>query len=67
LAVLASVAAARTAALGGAASPVALTSGYHCAFVVGAVVATVAALLCLLLREGGHAPQGNGTVIEEAA
>ncbi len=67
LAVLASVAAARTAALGGAASAAALTSGYHAAFGAGAVFAVIAGLLCLLLREGEHAPQGSEAAGEPAA
>ena len=66
LAVLASVAAARTSALGDATSMTALNSGYHFAFAVGAVFALVAGLLCLLLRESGHAPEGGGTVAEPA-
>lgn len=53
LAVLASLAAARTAALqaGGAALPAALNGGYQWAFVVGAVFAVLAAVLGLLLHE----------------
>ncbi|MES2423466.1 MAG: DHA2 family efflux MFS transporter permease subunit, partial [Pseudomonadota bacterium] len=53
LAVLASLAAARTAALqtGGTALPAALNGGYQWAFVVGAVFAVLAALLGLLLHE----------------
>ncbi|HJU07782.1 MAG TPA: DHA2 family efflux MFS transporter permease subunit [Rhodanobacteraceae bacterium] len=66
LAVLASAAAARTSALGGAASAAALTGGYHAAFAAGAIFAAVAGLLCLLLREGGHAP-GSEPVVEQAA
>lgn len=64
LAVLASVAAARTSALGGAASPAALTGGYHLAFAAGAAFAVIAALLCLLLRESGHAAT-SGTAAPE--
>jgi EmrB/QacA subfamily drug resistance transporter len=59
LAVLASLAAGRTQALlaAGAPSPVALTSGYAAAFVVGALFAAAAALLsALLLRPGRQAP-----------
>ncbi|MGH8213419.1 MAG: DHA2 family efflux MFS transporter permease subunit [Rhodanobacteraceae bacterium] len=67
LAVLASLAAARTAALGGAASAIALTSGYHFAFAVGAIFAAIAGLLCLLLRGGLHAPQGGEAMVEQAA
>lgn len=53
LAVLASLAAARTAALQatGAALPAALNGGYQWAFVVGAVFAALAAVLGLLLHE----------------
>jgi MFS family permease len=66
LAVLASVAAARTSALGGAASAIALTSGYHFAFAVGTVFAVIAGLLALLLREGGQAPARDDAVAEPA-
>jgi len=55
LAVLASLAAARTESLlaAGAGTPVALTGGYQLAFVVGAVFAGAAALLgAVLLRAG---------------
>ena len=55
LAVLASVAAARTESLLGAgtASPAALTGGYHLAFLIGAIFAASAALLgAVLLRAG---------------
>ncbi len=58
LAVLASLAAARTSALlaSGAASPVALNGGYRAAFIVGAAFAAAAALLsAALLRAGRHA------------
>ncbi|MBS0432080.1 MAG: DHA2 family efflux MFS transporter permease subunit [Proteobacteria bacterium] len=67
LAVLASMAAARTAALGGATSADALTGGYHAAFAVGAVFAVIAGLLCLLLREGGRVPAGGEVTAESAA
>jgi len=63
LAVLASLAAARTEALlaSGAPSPAALTGGYAAAFVVGAVFAAAAALLsALLLRAGRQAPAQPG-------
>lgn len=67
LAALASVAAARTAALGGAASMVALVDGYHSAFAVGAVFAVVAGLLCLLLRESDRASAGDEAVARVSA
>ena len=67
LAVLASMAAARTWALGSATSAAALTSGYHVAFATGAVFAVIAGLLCLLLREDGHAPQRGEAVAEQIA
>ena len=59
LAVLASLAAARTAELGalGAAMPAALAGGYRVAFAVGAAFAASGGLLALLLRE--PAPQGG--------
>jgi MFS family permease len=62
LAVLASVAAARTNSLlaHGVSTPEALTGGYSLAFLVGAVCAAIAAAVGLLLRErphgGGAAP-----------
>jgi MFS family permease len=59
LAVLASLADARTEALTDAGFDrlTALTGGYHAAFVVGALfAATAAALAALLLRAGGAAP-----------
>jgi MFS family permease len=59
LAVLASLAAARTDGLlaSGASPLVALNGGYHIAFAVGAVFAAAAALLgAALLRAGGPAP-----------
>jgi EmrB/QacA subfamily drug resistance transporter len=67
LAVLASLAAARTESLlaAGAASTAALNGGYHAAFAVGAVFAAAAALLCaVLLRAGKQAPSLQG---DEAA
>jgi MFS family permease len=58
LAVLASVAAARTNAwlAHGADTPTALTAGYSLAFLVGTVCAGIAAVLGLLLRERKHGP-----------
>jgi EmrB/QacA subfamily drug resistance transporter len=59
LAVLASVASARTDDLlaSGAGPLVALNSGYHVAFVIGAIFAAAAALLsAVLLRAGAQAP-----------
>jgi MFS family permease len=70
LAVLASLAAARTEALlaSGALSPVALTGGYHIAFVAGAFFAAAAALLsALLLRAGRQAPAGEDHGLGERA
>jgi EmrB/QacA subfamily drug resistance transporter len=69
LAVLASLAAARTqGALGsGADSLAALNVGYHAAFVVGAVLAAAAAILsAVLLRAGRHAPAPQQTEAIEA-
>jgi hypothetical protein len=56
LAVLASLAAARTENLlaAGAAPSAALNGGYHAAFAVGAVFAAVAALLCTVLLSAGE-------------
>ena len=62
LAVLASLAAARTASLGGAGldATAALNGGYQLAFVIGAVFAAVAAVLgALLLRPGAAAAAGG--------
>ncbi len=62
LAVLASLAAARAEALlgSGAALPVALTGGYHVAFVVGAIFAAAAASLgAALIRARGHAHESD--------
>lgn len=62
LAVLASVAAARTAAIAGSAIPDAdgLTAGYRAAFVVGAAFATTAAALgAILLRPPPMAAEGD--------
>jgi MFS family permease len=55
LAVLASLAAARTQALGGAEAVEALNGGYHAAFLSGAVFAVVAALLGLFVLRPGQA------------
>jgi MFS family permease len=63
LAVLASLAAARTDKLValGADSLAALNGGYHVAFALGAVFAAAAALLsALLLRAGRQAPANKG-------
>jgi EmrB/QacA subfamily drug resistance transporter len=60
LAVLASLAASRTDTLldSGDGQLVALTGGYHAAFLVGALFAAAAALLgAALLRTGAHAPE----------
>jgi MFS family permease len=62
LAVLASLAAARTEGLiaSGVQSPVALNGGYHVAFVIGAVFAGAAGLLsAVLLRKGASANQSE--------
>jgi EmrB/QacA subfamily drug resistance transporter len=66
LAVLASLAAARTENLlaAGAAPAAALNGGYHAAFAVGAVFAAAAALLCVVLLPAGRQapalmPQGD--------
>jgi MFS family permease len=68
LAILASLAGARTAHVLGAGAEAreALTAGYHLAFVCGAAFAALAALIgALVLRPGQHAPgQGHG---EDAA
>src|SRR5205085_8488315 len=66
LAVLASVAASRTAHLtaGGSTHASALVGGYHVAFVIGAAFAAVAALLAAwLLRE--PAPVESGAELEQ--
>jgi EmrB/QacA subfamily drug resistance transporter len=62
LAILASLAAARTGALiaAGAASPVALNGGYHVAFMLGALFAAAAATLSALLLRPGQAPAQHG-------
>ncbi len=61
LAVLASIASSRTSSLGGTASLSALTSGYHAAFIGGAICAALAAALGVaLLREAHGAPAHQG-------
>src|SRR5258705_2857377 len=74
LAVLASLAAARSNTLlsSGADSLVALSGGYHVAFLIGAIFAVVAALLgALLLRAGrqmpGHAGENGNAEVHAAA
>jgi EmrB/QacA subfamily drug resistance transporter len=64
LAVLASVAAARTQALGGASSVEALSDGYHVAFAIGAVFALAAAAIgALRIHEDRRAaPEDAATV-----
>jgi MFS family permease len=60
LAVLASLAAWRTGSVGTATDPVALNSGYHLAFLVGAVFAGLAsALAVVLLRDRAMQPHGE--------
>ena len=61
LAVLASLAAAVTEGLleTGATTPVALTGGYHAAFIAGAVIAALAALLAAVLLRAREGP-GRG-------
>ncbi|HZQ03170.1 MAG TPA: DHA2 family efflux MFS transporter permease subunit [Gaiellaceae bacterium] len=67
LAVLASVAAARTKALGGAGDPAALVGGYHLAFVVGAVFALAAATIGgLFLRASVAGQHVHGASTEPA-
>jgi EmrB/QacA subfamily drug resistance transporter len=69
LAVLASVAASRTETLtaSGEAPLVALTGGYHIAFVLGAVFAAAAAGIgAAFLRAGAYAPQHHGEEAVEA-
>jgi EmrB/QacA subfamily drug resistance transporter len=63
LAVLASLAASRTDSLlaSGESSPVALTGGYHVAFLVGAAFALAAAVVgAVLLRPGASVPAHDG-------
>ena len=66
LAVLASLAAAVTEGLlaTGAAVPAALTGGYHAAFVAGAVIAALAALLAAVRLRGVKAPAQDGDGVE---
>ncbi len=63
LAILASMAAARTSDLTalGASMPVALNAGYQVAFLVGAACAAVAGALALLLRPAPQQPEAAGT------
>lgn len=66
LAVLASLAAARTgsALAAGAAPPVALNNGYHAAFIVGAIFALGAAVIgAVLIRAGRGAPVSEGVPV----
>jgi hypothetical protein len=70
LAVLASVSASRTESLldGGDSNAVALLGGYHAAFIVGAVLVAVSAILgALLLRPAEGAPAHGEEPIPEAA
>jgi MFS family permease len=62
LAVLASLAAAVTEGLlaTGAAVPAALTGGYHAAFIAGAIIAALAALLAAVRLRGVKAPAQDG-------
>ena len=66
LAVLASLAAAVTEGLleTGATTPVALTGGYHAAFIAGAVIAALAALLAAVLLRAVKVPAEGGEGIE---
>jgi EmrB/QacA subfamily drug resistance transporter len=57
LAVLASIAAARSESLAGAPAAAALTAGYHVAFAIGAACAGVAALLAAVLLRAPAAPK----------
>jgi MFS family permease len=68
LAVLASLAAAVTEGLleTGAPVAVALTGGYHAAFVAGAIVAALAATLAAVLLRGVKAPASGGDDMEAA-
>jgi MFS family permease len=72
LAILASLAAARTNSLlaGGAAMRVALNGGYHVAFLIGAVSAALAALIGMTLLRAGRqtaAQEGAGSRVPEQA
>lgn len=58
LAVLASIAAARTLAVGGS-GPEALLTGYHAAFVVGSICTLSGALLAALFLKVTHQPENN--------
>ena len=66
LAALASLAAAVTEGLlaTGAPVPVALTGGYHAAFIAGAAVAGLAALVAAVLLRGVKAPASDGHGME---
>ncbi len=64
LAVLASVAAART---GGSQSPAALVDGYQAAFVIGTVFAVAAGAVAAVFLRGGPAPAGDPHAIGEPA
>jgi len=69
LAVLASLAAAVTAGLveAGAPEPVALTGGYHAAFVAGTVIAAIAALVAAVMLRGVKAPEEDERGMAPAA
>jgi EmrB/QacA subfamily drug resistance transporter len=69
LAVLASLAASRTNSLlsSGSARLVALNSGYHAAFVVGALFAAAAAMLSTTLRPGANTAEATDSVESAAA
>jgi hypothetical protein len=70
LAVLASIAASRSDSLlaGGDGRLVALTGGYHLAFLVGALFAVAAATVgAVLLREGQRAPAHRGDELVPAS
>ena len=69
LAVLASLAASRTDTLleGGDSELVALTGGYHVAFLAGAIFAAAAAALGAFLLRPAEMPAAHGAVDEEAA
>jgi EmrB/QacA subfamily drug resistance transporter len=66
LAVLASLAAAVTEGLlaTGVAAPAALTGGYHAAFIAGAIIAALAALLAAVRLRGVKAPAQDGGGME---
>jgi MFS family permease len=67
LAVLASLAASRTSSQGGASLPSALTSGYHAAFIGGAICAVLAASLGVTFLREAPAPQREAAEAEAAA